>query len=66
MQGRLYDHVLLGMNPAAYLVTLPGRNAKLGTQATGFKAMAHARRRTVVPSGQDAPVKNRDSAHFPA
>src|SRR3990172_11318531 len=51
--GGLDDGVLLGMEPAAYLVPLAGRYAEFFPQASAVIAVLHAGGSAIIPCGED-------------
>ena len=66
MIGRLNDGVLLGVDPAAQLVALAGRDVELRPQTAGLGAVGHPGGRSVVAGGQDAFVLDQHRAPPPA
>lgn len=61
--GGLYDHILLGMEAAAYLMPLARWNAKLLTQTAHIKTMGQARRRTIIAGGENAAILDGNRPH---
>ena len=64
VHGGLDDDVLFGVQAAADLVALPGRDAHLFAQAARLQTVAHTGGRTVVAGGQDVSVLDGDGAHL--
>src|SRR3990170_5349369 len=64
--GGLDDRVLLGMEPAAYLVPLAGRNAEFFPQASALGAVLNAGGRAVVAGSKDISVLHDNGPDLPA
>src|SRR3972149_11993033 len=63
--GGLDDRVLLGMEPAAYLVPLAGRNAEFFPQASALSAVLHAGGSAVVAGSEDISVLHDNGPDLP-
>src|SRR3972149_8823108 len=63
--GGLNDRVLLGMEPAAYLVPLAGRYAEFFPQASAVSTGLHAGGSSVIPCGEDISVLHDNGPDLP-
>ena len=63
--GGLDDRILLGMQSAAYLVPLAGRNAELFAQAPAVSAVLYAGGGAVIPRGENVPVFHDNGPDLP-
>ncbi len=66
MRCRLNDGILFGVDTAAKLMPLTGRNLQFFPQAAGLRAVRDPGRRPVIPAGQYLFAFNQDGAHPPA